>query len=105
MARFAEATMFLLHEVFGMPEEWMICKPDADEGHFLLERVMAKERKVKSSKHRSVRWHLSVFWAQQSKNLHLLTHYPLEVLFSPLWLVRHFFWKRMWKMKHKELFV
>ena len=34
MARFAEATMFLLHEVFGMPEEWMICKPDADEGHF-----------------------------------------------------------------------
>ena len=75
MARFAEATMFLLHEVFGMPEEWMICKPDADEGHFLLERVMAKERKVKSSKYRSVRWHLSVLWAQQSKNLHLLIHY------------------------------
>ena len=105
MARFAEATMFLLHEVFGMPEEWMICKPDADEGRFLLERVMSKERKVKSGKHRSVRWHLSVLWAQQSKNLHLLIHYPIEVLFFPIWLVRHFFWKRIWKMKHKELFV
>ena len=105
MGSFAKATMWLLREVFGMPEEWMICEADADEGRFLLDRVMAKEQKAKSGEHGSVRWHLSVFWAQQSKNLHLLTHYPLEVLFSPLWLVRHFFWKRMWKMKHKELFV
>ena len=105
MGSFARATMWLLHEVFGMPEEWMICEADADEGRFLLDRVMAKEQKAKSGEHGSVRWHLSVFWAQQSKNLHLLTHYPLEVLFSPIWLARHFFWKRIWKMKHKELFV
>ena len=105
MGSFAKATMWLLREVFGMPEEWMICEPDADEGRFLLNRVMAKEQKAKKGEHGSLRWHLSVFWAQQSKNLHLLTHYPLEVLFSPIWLARHFFWKRIWKMKHKELFV
>ena len=105
MGSFARATMWLLREVFGMPEEWMICEADADEGRFLLDRVMAKEQKAKSGEHGSVRWHLSVFWAQQSKRLHLLTHYPLEVLFSPIWLARHFFWKRIWKMKHKELFV
>ena len=105
MGIFARATMWLLREVFGMPEEWMICEADADEGRFLLDRVMAKEQKAKKGEHGSVRWHLSVFWAQQSKNLHLLTHYPLEVLFSPIWLARHFFWKRIWKMKHKELFV
>lgn len=105
MGRFAKATMWLLREVFGMPTEWMICEADADEGRFLLERVMAKEQKAKKGERGSVRWHLSVFRAQQSKNLHLLTHYQLEVLFSPLWLVRHFFWKRIWKMKHKDLFV
>ena len=105
MGSFAKATMWLLREVFGMPEEWMICEADADEGRFLLDRVMAKEQKAKKGEHGSVRWHLSVFWAQQNKNLHLLTHYPLEVLFSPIWLARHFFWKRIWKMKHKELFV
>ena len=105
MGSFARATMWLLREVFGMPEEWMICQADADEGRFLLDRVMAKEQKAKKGEHGSVRWHLSVFWAQQNKNLHLLTHYPLEVLFSPIWLARHFFWKRIWKMKHKELFV
>ena len=105
MGSFARATMWLLREVFGMPEEWMICEADADEGRFLLDRVMAKEQKAKKGEHGSVRWHLSVFWAQQSKNLHLLTHYPLEVLFSPIWLARHFFWKRIWKMKYKELFV
>lgn len=105
MGSFARATMWLLREVFGMPEEWMICEAEADEGRFLLDRVMAKEQKAKKGEHGSVRWHLSVFWAQQNKNLHLLTHYPLEVLFSPIWLARHFFWKRIWKMKHKELFV
>lgn len=105
MDSFAKATMWLLREVFGMPSEWMICEADADEGRFLLDRVMAKDQKTKKGAHGSMRWHLSVFWAQQSKNLHLLTHYPLEVLFSPLWLVRHFFWKRIWKMKHKDLFV
>ena len=105
MGSFAKATMWLQREVFGMPEEWMICEADADEGRFLLDRVMAKEQKAKKGEHGSVRWHLSVFWAQQNKNLHLLTHYPLEVLFSPIWLARHFFWKRIWKMKHKELFV
>ena len=105
MGSFARATMWLLREVFGMPEEWMICEADADEGRFLLDRVMAKEQKAKKGEHGSVRWHLSVFWAQQRKNLHLLTHYPLEVLFSPIWLARHFFWKRIWKMKYKELFV
>ena len=105
MGSFARATMWLLREVFGMPEEWMICEADADEGRFLLDRVMAKEQKAKKGEHGSVRWHLSVFWAQQSKNLPLLTHYPLEVLFSPIWLARHFFWKRIWKMKYKELFV
>ena len=105
MGSFARATMWLLREVFGMPEEWMICEADADEGRFLLDRVMAKEQKAKKGEHGSVRWHLSVFWAQQNKNLHLLPHYPLEVLFSPIWLARHFFWKRIWKMKHKELFV
>ena len=105
MGIFARTTMWLLREVFGMPEEWMICEADADEGRFLLDRVMAKDQKAKKGEHGSVRWHLSVFWAQQSKNLPLLTHYPLEVLFSPLWLIIHFFWKRIWKMKHKKLFV
>ena len=30
MGSFARATMWLLREVFGMPEEWMICEADAD---------------------------------------------------------------------------
>ena len=55
MGSFAKATMWLLREVFGMPEEWMICDADADEGCFLLERVMAKEKKAKKGEHGSAR--------------------------------------------------
>ena len=39
MGSFAKATMWLLREVFGMPEEWMICEADAD----LLETHLENE--------------------------------------------------------------
>lgn len=104
MGRFAQAAMWLLHKIFGLEKEKMLCAMDEKEGQFLLDRVMAKEHKDKKGKHGSIRWHLSVFKEQQCKNLHLLTHYPLDVMFSPFWLIRHFCWKRMWKMGHKELF-
>ena len=45
MGSFAKATMWLLREVFGMPEEWMICDADADECRFLLECVMERKRR------------------------------------------------------------
>lgn len=104
MGRFAGAVMWLLREVFGMPKQWMVCEPDVAEGLFLLNRVLSKDKKAVKGGYGSVRWHLSVLWRQQSKNLHLLTHYPLEVIWSPIWLLSHFVWKRIWKQKHKDLF-
>lgn len=40
MAKFCRATMWLMREVFGMEERYMLCEPDADNGRFLLEEVL-----------------------------------------------------------------
>lgn len=42
MGSFAKATMWLQREVFGMPEEWMICDADADEGRVNKVKSIAK---------------------------------------------------------------
>lgn len=102
--RFCGALIYVLQEVFGMK----LCEPDAKEGRYLLNEIMTggnfghHDDRVKAVAKESKK---TRFIRQTKRNMHQLTHYPLEVLFSPLWLVRHFFWKRFWKMKHKELFV
>ena len=45
MGSFAKSTMWLLREMFCMPEEWKIFDADADDGRFLLERVMERKRR------------------------------------------------------------
>lgn len=40
MLRFCRATMWLMQNVFGMDERYMLCDPDADNGRFLLRCVL-----------------------------------------------------------------
>ena len=86
MKRFAQAVMWLLGYVFGLDSQHMICEPDEKEGRFLLREVM----QTGNFGHQDERynWHIASpvkrFIANQRWNLHLLTHYPGEILWSPL---------------------
>ena len=85
MLRFAQAVMWLLNHVFGLDSQHMICEPDEKEGRFLLREVM----ETGNFGHQDERynWHIASpvkrFIANQRWNLHLLTHYPGEILWSP----------------------
>ena len=98
MRKFAGAMMWVMGYVFGMSEEYMICKPDEKEGRFLLDEIMymgnfgKQDERYKDNK-RVVRF--VRHWT------HLLLHYPSEVVWSPMWIVYHWFWKRN-KLKYIE---
>ena len=97
--KFAQAVMYVLHEVFGLSEDWMIAPMDEREGRFLLAEIMRGGNfgqyddrmgsKVGESKiHRYFRMNL--------RNLRFVKHYPTEALSEPLFRT----WFALWKKIH-----
>lgn len=90
MKKFAEAVMWVLGHVFGLEREYMLCEPDEKEGRFILDEIMltgnfghGDSRYIGHSKVKRMTKH----------GLHLLIHYPSEVIWTPIWLVYHKVWK------------
>lgn len=97
LRRFASAMMWIMGYVFGLEREKMLCEPDEKEGKYILNEVMQNgnmghhdhriKRVSKNAKVQSVAASLQHTW-------HLATHYPSEFLWTPIWIVWHFCWKR-----------
>ena len=93
--RFATAMMWLMKEVFGLEDRYLICECDEKEGMFLLDEVMNTgnmgrgESRIKRDDSSAVRR----FVSNQRRNLHLLTHYPSEVCWSPIFNLVRYFWQ------------
>lgn len=97
--KFAQAVMYVLHEVFGLSEDRMIAPMDEREGWFLLDEIMRGGNfgqyddrmgsKIGESKmHRYFRMNL--------RNLRFVKHYPTEALSEPLFRT----WFALWKKIH-----
>lgn len=97
--KFAQAVMYVLHEVFGLSEDWMIAPMDEREGRFLLDEIMRGgnfgqyddrmgSKIVESKMHRYFRMNL--------RNLRFVKHYPTEALSEPLFRT----WFAVWKKIH-----
>lgn len=90
MQKFAEAVMWVLEHLFGLEREYMLCEPDEKEGRFILNEIML----TGNFGHGDSRYigHSKVKWMTKH-GLHLLMHYPSEVIWTPIWLVYHKVWK------------
>lgn len=95
MYRFATAMMWVMKEVFGLDEKYLICECNEKEGRFLLDEVMntgnmgrGESRFKRDDSNAILR-----FISNQRKNLHLLTHYPGEVCWSPFFNLARYIWQ------------
>lgn len=97
LRKFASAMMWIMGFVFGLEREKMLCEPDEKEGKYILNEVMQNgnmghhdhriKRVSKNAKIQSVAASLQHTW-------HLATRYPSEFLWTPVWIVWHFCWKK-----------
>ncbi len=109
LKKFAGAVMwvigFMVHgEGFMVVEheDWMICEPDEKEGRFLLNEIMMSGN-FGQADHRYQYKRLFKVQRWLSRSSHLLIHYPSEIMWSPIWIVYHWFWKRSKKRAiHKQ---
>ena len=98
MERFAKGLMWVMQEVFAMPEDWMICKADEKEGRYILSQVMEGGNfghHDQRLKHGGGKWNTVTQVCKH--NWHLMSHYPADVVWAPVWFV----WHKGWKLKAK----
>ena len=98
LTRFAEAIMWILHTQFGLEEKYLICGMNEAEGRFVLNEIA----QTGNFGHSDTRYKYKFLYKlrrQIAHGLHLLLHYPSEVVWTPIWLLYHKVWK--WKKKRE----
>lgn len=102
MKRFAAATMWVMQEVFGMKDEYLLCAPNEKRGRYLLNEIMlagnfghSDERYTTTREDNAAKWGVM----KLIRNMKFLTSYPEEVLCEPLFRVYHWAWRtfRLWR--------
>ena len=121
MMRFAKGVMWIMAHVFANVNTstssaqavndddnfFLGIKPDEKEGRYILEQVMIggnfghhDERLATKTKTETKTTAVKKILKH---NLHLLAHYPSDVIWAPIWIVYHKIWKLMnrYQLKHK----
>lgn len=98
MKRFAKGVMWITQHVFGLENQYLLFEPDEKEGNYILDQVMAGgnfgyyDERLKTNKSKGKFGAVGKILRQ---NLHLLSHYPADVIWTPVWIVYYWFWKRV----------
>lgn len=102
MERFACGLMWVLADVFCLEREFMPWSPNEREGRFILEDIMQSGNfgKLDDRYGRPTDSKARKFISTFRRSIHLLSHYPNESLWTPVYYVWHFCWKRI---KYLEL--
>lgn len=92
--KFAEAIMYIMHEVFGMPVSHFIVPPNEKYGKFVLNEVLEAGNFGKHDKrNRFGKSQLGHNLQRVYRDIRLIKYFPAEALSEPIFRVWHFFWR------------
>lgn len=100
MKRFARGIMWIMQHVFGLEDQYLLYEPDEKEGSYILHQIMIGgnfghyDERLKTDKGQGK---FSAITKILKHNLHLLSHYPADVIWAPMWIGYHWCWKRIVK--------
>lgn len=100
MKKYASGIMWIMREVFGMKEEYMICRANENEGRYILDGVMIGGNMGHGYMHSDKKLSpvLSFIKSALSYSCRSFGRYPIEALSYPMWTIYHFVWKRIKRM-------
>ena len=95
MGRLASGMMWVLQEMLGLEPQFLLMKPNAKEGRFIIDEVL-KTGNMGCSDTRnwgSLKTPLSRFFFNLRRDIYLAGHYPHEALWEPVFSVWLYFWR------------
>jgi len=103
MRKFAGALMYVLMELLGMPEKYLLFEPSEKDGKFLMEEILMSgnfghgdPRMGDVAQGGYMKSRVSQAWRRFKRNMRFLSSYPGEVIWEPVVRVQHFAWKHLW---------
>ena len=97
MKRFTAAVMWVLQEVFGLEDKYLLTPPNESEGRFLLNEIMRSgnfgqyDQSLRRTRNDS---DLSYALRKLQRIFRFIRSYPSEVLWSPIFKMWHYFWRK-----------
>ena len=90
--KFAGAVMYVMREVFGLEENYMIAPVDEKRGRTLMNEIL---KGGNFGKYSGLTQHSTggKYFLKHWRNLHFVKEYPSEALSEPLFRTWHFFWR------------
>ena len=97
MYRFTGAIMWILQNIFGMDSKYLLVPPIEKDGRFLLQEIVISgnlglhdQRLSRKSNDSDLAYGLR----KVKRNFRFIRSYPSEVLWSPLFKVWHYIWRK-----------
>lgn len=97
MTRFCKATQWVLQEVFGLQNQYLLMQPSKKDGEFLLSEIMMAgnlghydpRMQFKQGDSRLVQ-----FMRREQRSIRFLFYYPSEIFWRPLFIIWHNIWRK-----------
>ena len=101
MKKFAGAVMHVMQRVFGLPDEYLICKSDEKAGSFVLSEILLGGNFGQADNRfsKTKNGFLAHALGKMHHNLMYLRYFPEEVLWEPVFRMYHWAWRKfeLWK--------
>lgn len=98
MMKFVGATMWVLQEVFGMEEEYLLCLPNEKEGKKLLNEIMLAgnfgkyDSRIDRTNHHKL---LPRVWSSIKRKVRFILDYPQEIIFDIPMRTYMYIWRHL----------
>lgn len=97
LRKFAGATMYALQQMFGLDEKHTLVKPNKRLGKFLMREILIAGNFGKYDHRYNLGEHVYSFKRAIEtirRSTTLITRFPDELLWSPYFKIRHYFWRK-----------
>lgn len=105
MKRFVEAMMWMMKEIFGLEEKYLLCDPNEEYGRFLLDEVMQTGNMGHADErvdHKQLQSALGRYLFNLKRDIKIIKICPYEALWEPMWGIYQFTWCKLTQLKYKR---